>query len=268
MGQKSHCAPEQINISRHRVLLKAYHSLVQMEEIKTIQSDTSDSETETSSARSVYYSLIQETKTLEFTGFAKNLREQEGSSLEDSRAAVIEFLPSGQISQKQFHNSLSLQEYLDTSVTPYPSDGSKQPLRRMIMLEDLARNYIEVLGTRLKIHPSLFAAHWRDPIRTGCAEKGLILGQPSRESFVLQSPQMHYMEIEGQEKDGGGSFYRLDSHVRRNILKGAQESEADLASRFAELWSVVSFWSCEDGDGGWTGKLVLYTFLDYTNHYL
>jgi hypothetical protein len=224
-----------------------------MEEIKIVQDDTSDSKTDPS--RSAYWALIQNTKTLEFSGFAKNLREQAGDALQKGRAAVLQFLPDGQTSLQTFLNSVSLQEYLDTPwIYDNMSTQARQPLRRMIILEDLARNYVEVLGTRLKIHPAIFAAHWGDPIENASSGKGLILGQPPRGSFVLQSPQMHHMEIEGQERDGGGLFHRLDSHVRRNILKGIEESKEDLASRFGELWSVVSFWSTETRNGDWTGK--------------
>ncbi|KAH6716408.1 hypothetical protein BKA61DRAFT_574213 [Leptodontidium sp. MPI-SDFR-AT-0119] len=213
-------------------------------------------------ARVAYQSLIYNTRTLEFSGFARNQRQQYGTAREKGRAAALHFLSNGQISITPFCDSLALQKYLDagTSADVYhgnPSTGVRQPLRRMILLEDLPRNHIEVLGSRLRIHPSFFAAHYSDPIKTGSAAKGLTLGQPSRGSFVLQSPQMHYMVVNDQKLDGGGLIYRGNSHVRRSIMKGVKESAADLAACFGEMWNVISFWSVEHGNGDWTAVVIV-----------
>jgi hypothetical protein len=66
---------------------------------------------------------------------------------------------------------------------------------------------------------------------------------------------MHFMVVQDQEHDGGDLIYRLNSHVRRSILKGVKESATDLAACFGEMWNVILFWSIEYGNGDWTGKL-------------
>jgi hypothetical protein len=171
----------------------------------------------TDPARCAYRSLIQNTRTLEFSGFAKNQNQQNEIAREKGRAASVEFLSNGHVLITNFCDSLALQEYLDAGsigvLHEKVSNDAGGHLRRMIILEDLPKNHIEVLGSRLKIHPSFFAAHYSDPIKTGSAGKGLILGQSSRQSFVLQSPQMHFMVVQDQERDGGGLIYRLNSHV-------------------------------------------------------
>jgi hypothetical protein len=212
-----------------------------------------------------YQSLIQNTRTLEFLGFAKNQCQQDDAASENGRAAVLHFLANGEVSITPFCHSSALQEYLDYKTSAggcfeKPPNDVHQPLRRMILLEDLPRNYIEIIGTRLRINPSFFAAHYSDPIKSGSTGKGLILGQPSRDSFVLQSPQMLYMQVENQELDGGGLIYRGISHVRRHILKGTKEDAKDLAGCFGEMWRVISFWSVEYGNGDWTGALKYYVF--------
>jgi hypothetical protein len=207
----------------------------------------------TDPARCAYRSLIQNMRTLEFAGFARNQRQQDVTSREDGRAAAVQFLSDGDISITNFCDSSALERYLDGGMRTDITNNPHQPLRRMMILEDLPRNHIEILGSFLKIHPSFFAAHYSDPIKTGSAAKGLTLGQPSRGSFVLQSPQMHYMLVEDQELDGGGLIYRANSHVRRSILKGVKENATDLASCFGEMWNVISFWSIEYGNGDWTG---------------
>jgi hypothetical protein len=212
------------------------------------------------SARLAYRSLINNTRTLEFAGFASNQREQEGASREKGRAAALHFFSDGEVSTTTFSGSSDLQQYLDAGTNNKTFDGNAspsvyQPLRRMIILEDLPRNYVEILGSRLQIHPRFFAAHYSCPIKTGSTGKGLILGQPSRGSFVLQSPQMHYMTVTDQELDGGGLLYRANSHVRRYILKGVKDNDTDLSGCFGEMWNVISFWSKEHGNGDWTGAL-------------
>jgi len=219
--------------------------------------------------RIAYQSLIQNTRTLEFSAFATNQRQQDAAARQKGRAAAIHFLSNGQVSITAFSDSSALQTYLDAGDNAGMLPGSlptdvHQPVRRMIILEDLSKDYVEILGSRLRIHPSFFAAHYSDPIKTGSAGKGLILGQSSRDSFVLQSPQLHYMVIEDQMLDGGGLLYRANPNMRRNILKGLKESPTDLAACFGELWNVVSFWSREAEDGGWTGTFKQSLFLSST----
>ena len=209
----------------------------------------------TDPASCAYRSLIQNMRTLEFSGFARNQRQQDVTARENGRAAVVQFLSHGAISITNFCDSSALETYLEAGMRTDITNNPHTPLRRMVILEDLPRNYIEILGSRLKIHPSFFAAHYSDPIKTGSAAKGLTLGQASRGSFVLQSPQMHYLLVEDQELDGGGLIYRGNSHVRRSILKGVKENATDLASCFGEMWNVISFWSVEYGNGDWIGRL-------------
>ncbi|EPE36277.1 hypothetical protein GLAREA_05615 [Glarea lozoyensis ATCC 20868] len=213
-------------------------------------------------ARLAYRALINNTRTLEFTSFASNQRQQEGAFPEKGRAAALHFLNDGNVCITPFCSSSALQQYLDAEPNnSLPqgtiSSGVYQPLRRMIILEDLPRNYVEILGSRLKIHPRFFAAHYSCPIKTGSAGKGLILGQPSRGYFVLQSPQMHYMTVKDQKLDGGGLLYRANSHVRRYILKGVKDNDTDLSGCFGEMWNVISFWSKEYRNGDWTAVVIV-----------
>jgi hypothetical protein len=219
---------------------------------KLISGDCNDS------ARSAYRSLINNARTLEFTGFASNQRQQDPALPEKGRAAALHFLENGQVSTTSFSNSAALQDYLNTGTSTHlcnhhVSHESCQPVRRMIILEDLSRNHVEILGTHLRIHPAFFAAHYSDPIKTGSSGKGLNLGQSSRGSFVLQAPQMHYMKVQDQELDGSGLIYRANSHVRRMILKGAKDNPNDLSGCFGEMFNVISFWSKEYENGDWTG---------------
>ena len=55
------------------------------------------------------------------------------------------FLPDGKVSNKEFAYSSILRLSPDSP----PDQASLQPTRRLIVLEDLPRNHIEDLGSRL-----------------------------------------------------------------------------------------------------------------------
>jgi hypothetical protein len=230
-----------------------------IESLNAIQEDSNDCVADT--ARRAYWDLIQNTTTLRFSGFANTLQKQDAAAREKCRAVAIQFLADGRTTKTSFPSSQALQQYLAPSADSdihihTESRQIRDPLRRMIILEDLPRNYVEVLGSQLKIHPAFFAAHWSDPIKNRHSSRGLTLNQSSKESFILRSPQMHRMEIETLVQDRMVKFQRfhkLDSHVQRRILKGAKESEEDLASCFGEMWNVVSFWSIKFCNRDWTG---------------
>jgi hypothetical protein len=212
----------------------------------------------TSAAARAYWGLIQSATTLEFSSFAETLQKQDTVAREKGRALAIQFLADGKTVQTSFPSSQALQQYLAPAVEPdiHAHTESRQirdPLRRMIILEDLPRNYVEVLGSQLKIHPAFFAAHYSGPIENRHSSRGLALNPSSNESFILRSPQMHRMEIETLLQDRSVKFYKLNSHVYRRILKGRKEGEMDLASCFGEMWNVMSFWSIRLSNGDWTG---------------
>lgn len=210
---------------------------------------------EPDNARLAYWSLIQNTTTKEFTRFAHALQEQDAAGREKARVVAIDFSDQGHALQTKFQNSVQLQEYLDGDARLRLSSGTAVRRRRMIILEDLARNYIEILGSRLRIHPSFFAAHWSDLIINRHTWKGFALGQPSRGLFVLAAPQMHKIDVDDAGDDGNTYMYRLDSHVQRQIMKGPKQSENDYAAGFGEIWNVVSFWCVEYGEGAWTSMI-------------
>jgi hypothetical protein len=57
----------------------------------------------------------------------------------------------------------------------------------------------------------------------------------------------------GHKQDSEAQLYQLDAHIHKSIMKGPEQGEEDLASRFGELWNVVSFWSTRFEKGEWTG---------------
>lgn len=178
-------------------------------------------------ARIAYWNLIQSTKTPDFYGFTENLRGQDAISCEKGRVAAIQFLPDGRTLQTIFPTSQSLQEYL-ASASNDEADGEKmpdqmrQPLRRLIILEDLPRNCVEVSGSYLRINPAFFATHWADPITERSSGRRFFLYQSSGNSFILQSPQMHCIVIVGHEQDSGAQLYQLDAHIYKSITKGPE----------------------------------------------
>lgn len=123
-------------------------------------------------------------RTVKFDDFAKGLRAQYPHDREAGRAAVIEFFEGGRAEQTEFCTSRALRDYfnapdpstlttqvprgtrnstqgipLDFSTAPDPGSTTR-PRRRIFILEDLPLNYVTVLGSRLHIHPDVFAGHY------------------------------------------------------------------------------------------------------------
>jgi hypothetical protein len=123
-------------------------------------------------------------RTVKFDDFAKGLRAQYPHDREAGRAAVIEIFEDGRAEQREFKTSKALRDYFnarDPSTattqgnrgTPNPTQGmppdsstasvsgaTTKPRRRIFILEDLPLNYVTVLGSRLHIHPDVFAGHY------------------------------------------------------------------------------------------------------------
>ncbi|KAF1959133.1 hypothetical protein CC80DRAFT_321034 [Byssothecium circinans] len=109
-----------------------------------------------------YFSLIREYASRPLQGYAlhyeslyRALVSQTADEEKLCRVSTVEFLPHGTRS-KTFDNYEEFKTYLDIeSRTDAPS---KQ--RRLFILEDLPVRYVCMLGSRFRIHPTVFARHF------------------------------------------------------------------------------------------------------------
>src|SRR5256885_756616 len=101
-----------------------------------------------------YWSLIESTQRLYYPGFVDQLSGQEGPLGEEGRAAVIEFQDGAKPSARRLQTSRDLRRYLEK---PSPTGAV---IGRAFILEGLPRRFVQILGSKLRVSPSFFAAHW------------------------------------------------------------------------------------------------------------
>ncbi|KAJ5831261.1 uncharacterized protein N7525_009514 [Penicillium rubens] len=160
----------------------------------------------------LYWSLLQSTLQQQYPEFVQHLSEQEGSMGEEGQAAVIEFWDNAKPSVRNLATSRELTRCLDES---HPTDVVR---RRVFVLEGLPKNFIQVLGARLKVPPAFFASHWTVP----GSVTGSILNQHPRhynrqDRFALKFPKLHRARIKALEGDDRYPFYSMESSVHRPL---------------------------------------------------
>ena len=189
-----------------------------------------------------YASLLVASLKNSFPSFVGNFQLQNGAVAERGRVAMIDFQGQGKTSVTQFTSSCHLKSFLDHE-GPVCAPR-KPPRRRLCMLEDIARNKVEILGSRLRIPPSVFAAHWTDP-STGdeTFDDGCLLSNGPR-YFRMKYRQLH--RIDG--------YYPLGLYGDRNANVPRWLQLLDREREFESSEHHFSFWGTEHGLGSWTGE--------------
>jgi hypothetical protein len=192
-----------------------------------------------------YWSLLESTQEHVYPDFVQRLRRQEGPFREEGKAAVMEFwdgaTPSIQPSVPPLGSSRALRRVLNKV-----SNGSR---RRIIVLEGLPRNYIQVIGAKLRVPPDFFAAHWVSPAFSGNLVNRTPRGYDSKNRFMLSFPKIHQATVAAHPGDGDYPFYYMDSTLRRILSRVTVFRDTDGPMHSSEQ---VSFWSTSDGDN-WDG---------------
>lgn len=193
-----------------------------------------------------YWSLLESTQQQQYPEFVKHLSGQVWPMGEEGQAAVIEFQDSARPSVRKLATSTALRRCLSE---PHPIDAVR---RRAFVLEGLPRNFIQVLGAKLKVPPAFFASHW---VGLGGFIGNLLNRTPrhydSRSRFILTFPKLHRARIKALDGDYRYPFYYMESSVYRPLSRMTVFGDLDgPLSSFERL----SFWSTCNG-GSWDGKL-------------
>jgi hypothetical protein len=195
-----------------------------------------------------YWSQLESTQQQTYPGFVAQVSGQKGLMTEDGRAAVIEFHKGAQPVVKKFRMSRSLQAYLNRSAA-----ANAAVRRRLFVLEGLPKRFIQVLGSRLQVPPSFFAAQWTGP----GIYKGSLLNRTPRHyennnRFVLRSPRLHQAKVNEKKTDEKDPVYYMVSSVHRQISRITVfgDFKGPLLS-----FEQLSFWSTKEEDS-WDGKLL------------
>ena len=92
-------------------------------------------------------------KAAEYSGLYQAMVSQNIEDEASSRMSVIEFQTGG-LRSRTFTAFEELENYMDETLA-----SNDSPLRRLFVLEDMPVRYICLLGSRLRIHPTVFARH-------------------------------------------------------------------------------------------------------------
>lgn len=202
-----------------------------------------------------YWSLIEDTQETIFPDFVADLDLQDDIQCDRGRVAVFEFREGGITDTQEFSTSEALKAYLDESANSLPHATSSgygtAKLHRLFMLEDLARDKVKLLGSRLRIPPSFFAAHWSKPSKQkGIVDRNFLPHNRHRFSRFMV-PQVHRVI-----RDDGGDKYQLGLYKDPNSNVQRRLQLLDERSSWVTSKHQVSYWSKNDAASSWTGRLL------------
>jgi len=165
-----------------------------------------------------------------------------------------------------FNSSKELSSYLKSK-----SNGS---MRRILLMEGVARNFVEVLGSHFNMDPAFFANQKRPSswdIMDVLQSKWVVersanlpsLNDPRR-SFMIRYPELrHFPPIHGHTQLDAPHVKDLDGHRQVFISRRAAESNIYQDLRQGDFHNIgvvnraASYWSRKYEDGGWDGQFLI-----------
>lgn len=233
-----------------------------------------------------YFSLIREYASrplqgnaLQYEGLYRAMAGQIAADEQLTRISVIEF-QSGGSKSKTFTTYTEFKRYLE--------DSESQSIRRLFILEDLPVRFVCLLGSRLRIHPTVFARHYSTEDSSTVSDN--ITSLPSmdqaytgdgleyesdiesehdtmRRSFTLRYPitmprvsaTQHpdprlcppWLKPSSRHQDQGGYPKFI---VERSLDTPSKHDKWDSRGEVSELEGHVTYWSQMLHDGGWNGE--------------
>ncbi|KAF4461192.1 hypothetical protein FALBO_12018 [Fusarium albosuccineum] len=205
-----------------------------------------------------YWLRLYSTQRQWHPGVVSQLSSQDGVKGHEGRVALIKFQNDAKPSVEVFTNLEKLRRHFTDPVSPHAPTCS-----RMFVLEGLPRNFIHLLGSRLKVPPSFFAEHW---VKPGEFVGSLLNHTPryynNHSRFTLAFPKLHWAQIKQKPGERKDPTYLAESSIY---------TELNYITLFGEckdpLWSFenMSFWRAgKDADERWDGKLDSF-FVTYLN---
>ncbi|KNG45541.1 magnesium and cobalt transport protein [Stemphylium lycopersici] len=161
--------------------------------------------------REAYHELIDLQLRSLYPDFFRNLYVQTPKERERGRVAVIEYQDDEIPDPEVFKNSQDVKTHFDNPIAANQSG----PRKRLFVLEDLSLSYVEALGSRLRIPPSFFAAHWADPATPAFNQRNP-LRRYAKGSFVIRYPSTQPLRVDA-DPDVHGHVFRCDFNLERHI---------------------------------------------------
>jgi hypothetical protein len=166
------------------------------------------------------------------------------------RGAVLElFSDPLRAERKDFNNSRELSVYLKRVMTP--------PTRPVIILEGMARNYVEVLGSYFNMDLVVFANQkrpdsWESLPESFCIERtgNLPSLNDPRRSFMIRYPEpRHFLLMNGRTQMDNRDVRDVDGHPQVNIFRRNRELYLEERNKWGFFHNIgivcraASFWS-------------------------
>lgn len=194
-------------------------------------------------SRHIYLELLKSQLCWLFPEFVRNLETQSPVEREMSRVAVIEYQTEAQPEQTIFKSSKGLQYFFEKQ-----SDHDSQiPKQRLFLLEDLALDQVEILGSQLRIPPAFFGAHWADPTNPTFNYRNPFC-HFSEDSFVIRYASTQPVRIDAPPHLQS-TIYRCISNVNRHLH--CYDPGAPIVDQ-PKCYHALSFWtSGVREDGSW-----------------
>jgi hypothetical protein len=245
-----------------------------------------------------YFSLIREYASRQLQGNALQYeglyRAMVGQTAADellSRISIVEF-QSGDSRSKTFTTYNEFKLYLE--------DGESQSIRRLIILEDLPVRFVCLLGSRLRIHPAIFARHYSTEDSSTVSDN--ITTLPSIEQEYTGDGLEYESDVESKHDDARKSFtirypitmphVSATQHpdprlcppwlkpssrhqdqsgypkfiVERSLDTPSKHDKWDSRGEISELEGHVTYWSQILRDGGWNALLLVDPCLKDPSH--
>jgi hypothetical protein len=176
---------------------------------------------------------------------------------EYGKATVLELRgsqPFG-ITRLDFESSQSLSDYLAANSPPSN--------RRVILLEGLARNYVDVLGSHFNMDPSLFASQKRpNSWQLGTFNLERTSSLPSlndpMKSFMIRYPELRHFPLLDDRTQLNSRYVKdLDGHRRVDISRRTREKDLNRDREWGDFGTIgivnraASYWSRKYENGSW-----------------
>lgn len=164
-----------------------------------------------------------------------------------TKASVIEYDKNAKATQETYIDSAKLQSALASSV-----DQREQPRVRLIIVEDLSRDIIEVLGSQFDVDPLFWLSHISDYLFNNVRDRwaelpNLDVDARNRSHFNLEYLRPRYFETEKEFDEAeyaSGLFNvlrRLDSDRSRKSLQNgpldSKDASVALSRAKTSLWT-------------------------------
>jgi hypothetical protein len=172
--------------------------------------------------------------------------------------------------------AMALELHQDSVQTPQPMDPEKlkeylderdATTSTLIVLEDIATDFVEILGLHLDVNPFFFAKHLRTTNWVRGVAKSEAMPPPSicdySRSFSLQYPDLYVFDGPERDELRATKVYSKGNVFRRIAFPGATKEAFDGVGVISRR---ISFWSSDASKIGLcpSSRPISYTFTDKT----